>query len=76
MVGLQTGDVDGEGFDGEVGATGVNTDADGGGVFAGDAGFLGDSRRCQNSSGQRLYSVASVTISVPSIQPKRTPVQL
>lgn len=39
-VGLQAGDVGGEGFNREVGTAGVNADADGGGEFAGDAGFL------------------------------------
>ena len=40
MVGFKALDVGGETFCGEVGATGINRDADGGGKFAGNAGFL------------------------------------
>jgi len=40
LVGLEALDVGFERFDGEVGAAGINADADCGGEFAGDAGFL------------------------------------
>jgi hypothetical protein len=40
LVGLEALDVGFEGFDGEVGASRVDADADCGSEFAGDAGFL------------------------------------
>lgn len=39
-VSAEAGDVCGEGFSAEVGAAGVDADADGGGEFSGDACFL------------------------------------
>lgn len=42
MVGLEALDVGSETFGGEVGAAGVDRDADGEGKFAGNAGFLRD----------------------------------
>jgi hypothetical protein len=56
LVGLEAGDVEGEGFFGGVAAARVDGDADCGGEVAGDASFLQDNgisvcspRRCSAS---------------------------
>jgi hypothetical protein len=40
LVSLETSDIDGEGFGGEVGTAWVDGDTNGRGIFAGDSSFL------------------------------------